>query len=257
MSRNLGISFKAVAWASFGFSARAADSSGGAISRPSAVADYLLPVLLLAVVGLISWFVWERVIRSPTRGLRRAVGRARRFNEERRDMVFPTPVPEMRPTDRVGFDNEARSSETALDLTDDDLAILRSVPVGRGESVVTDTIGQDALARLARLRNEPDEKNPVGDYFRLDAFVRRYLMERYHVKAFGVSVGELLDSLPHDLTSGVADYTGEILRLCALAQLRRFRPSRTELRRLYQLTEAMILNDARQQMRDRSSNARF
>ena len=255
MNRKSSIAFLVVAW-SFGFAARAAEPAVAPVSRHVTIADYLLPVLLLAVVGFVAWIVWKRVIHSPTRGLRRAVGRARRFNEERRDMVFPTPVPEMRTGDRVGLGNEPRATETSSELTDDDLAILTRDLVRQGESAVTDTIAEEALTRLTRLRNEPDEKNPVSDYFRLESFVRRYLMERYRVKAYGVSVSELLDALPHDLTSGVADYTGEILRLCALAQLRRFRPSRTELRRLYELTEAMILNDARQQPRGGSSNAR-
>lgn len=199
-------------------------SSEGRIPRP-ATGDFMTSFVLLVVIGLASWWIWTRLFPSPTRNLRRAVNRARRFNREHRDMVYPHPVPEMQ-------DENPFTPERPLSPVEETFP---------SENRPLDPIATEALERLGRLRNEPDEKNPVADYFRLEAWVRRYLTERYHIKAFGVSVAELLDALPQ--SSPVVDYAGEILHICGLAPFRRFRPSRTELHRLYDLAETMVLND--------------
>lgn len=202
-------------------------SSEGRVPR-QATGDFMTSLWLLVVVGLASWWIGTRFFPSPTRSLRRAVNRARRFNQERRGMVYPHPVPEMQDENPFAPERPERGASSA-----------EGAP--SSESRPLDLIATDALERLARLRNEPDEKNPVADYFRLEAWVRRYLAERYHIKAFGVSVAELLDALPQ--ASPVVDYAGEILHICGLAPFRRFRPSRTELHRLYDLAKAMVLND--------------
>jgi len=222
-------------------------------SAASTFGDDALPMLLLIVVVLVGGYAWRRMMRSPTRGLRRALVKARRFNEEHRDMEFPYPVPEMRDEFHVDPSATERPPDGLSETTE---SHSRRRGHAAEQPPLTDSLAQESLQRLARLRNDPDEKNPLNDYFRLDAFVRRYLMERYHIQTYGLSVSQVLDALPHDLTSGVTDYSGEILHLCELAQLRRFRPSRQELDRLFELTEAMILNDARQHASGRRPNAR-
>jgi hypothetical protein len=121
-------------------------------------------------------------------------------------------------------------------MRDVDAHARRSGLPGEDERAQT----REAVERLALILSHPDDKDIRADYAKLDALVRRYLFDRYGVKAFSASAAALLDSLPQSLTDSVVDYAGEILRVCEVAQLRGRRPSRGELRQLCGLAYELI-----------------
>lgn len=98
----------------------------------------------------------------------------------------------------------------------------------------TDTItlegaAVNALEQALRLRNEGN----IPQYYESIAMTtKRYISEKYQIKI--VDTGQILASLPHDLTDSVADHVGEILRTCDMVQFARHRPSRSDLNRIHQ-----------------------
>lgn len=189
--------------------------------------DFVAPVVVLVCAAVVGWYFWERRPNAPMRGVRRAVRRARAFNEATRDAPMPTPVPEM-------------DWETKASLNESVEPIDRSNPSKWSVAEAPAGLRRDWSAELWRLRQEREGKSLVADYYRLDAFVRRYLFERYRIRTFGVGVAAILDSLPQDPMDAVIDYAGEVLRVCELAQLTRYRPTEGELDRLYELVDTMI-----------------
>ena len=209
------------------------------MSRRLTVGDFLLPLFaILTLTALVGW-AW-RWFRRPTRGLRREVRRARRFNEAFKDHEIPESVPEMelerraempRPIDPEGVPRRRRRE-----------------PSEETEERTTELAGrhQEALERLERLHAEVNPKDPIVDYRRLDGFVRRYLFEFHGIAAFGQSAAAVVDRLLQQAAgSTVVDYAGEILMICELAELPRHRPSHRELHHLFGLAAEMIRRDAR------------
>ena len=216
-----------------GGDAAPAVSSSPAPTSPTAavgpaVGDFVGLLAAVAIAVAIGWVVVRLVRRSPTRGLRAAVRKAKRVNEQFDDVSVPHPVPEM----------EARRTYTGVRVEGE-----RGPTLSRPTSVSRksrDGTASDALARLGRLRENPDGKDIRGDYAKLDTLVRRYLFDRYGVRAFSASATELLRALPQELTDSVVDYAGELLRVCEVAQLRGQRVSRGELRHLFALADELI-----------------
>jgi hypothetical protein len=211
--------------------------------------DFLMP--LLATIGLlaaVAW-AWRRHRRSPTRGLRRAVERARALNEHMKSHPLFRAAPETNeaaPAPNGGRADPGLERASYAPTADGHLSSPDAQRAARpGESDSLDLDDALALEELARLRRETEAQNVRAAYRRLDAFLRRYLFQRYDVKAFSVSAAALLRSLPQDITDGVVDYAGEILRICEMMELPHSRPSRAELQRLTDLAAEMIRNRAR------------
>ncbi len=97
----------------------------------------------------------------------------------------------------------------------------------------TDTLTLESTAlkeleQTLRLR----EDGHIPQYYESIAMTtKRYISEKHQIKI--VDTGQILESLPHDLTDSVADHVGEILRTCDMIQFSRHRPSRSELNRIY------------------------
>ncbi|RKY01187.1 hypothetical protein DRP77_10200, partial [Candidatus Poribacteria bacterium] len=62
----------------------------------------------------------------------------------------------------------------------------------------------------------------------------------YGIDAESMSTGEIISKLLPDLSNRDIDYAGEILRMCEMVQFYRYKPSRSELKHLLQLTRELI-----------------
>lgn len=213
---------------------------GAPVAEPSSstmgptLSDFAVLLAAVLLVVAVGWSIVRWARKSPTRGLRAAVRRARQVNERFDGVSVPHPVPEMearrRQASAVGPELEAAVG-TAYNV---------SAASDDARPKAEDATARAALERLARLQANPDGKDIRGDYARLDALVRRYLFDRYGVRAFSSSATELLGALPQELTDSVVDYAGEILRVCEVAQLRGHRASRGELRHLVGLAYELV-----------------
>ena len=210
-----------------------ADTDGAALG-PNLL-DFLGVVAVVVVVVAGIWLAARWARRGPTRGLRAAVRKAKRLNERMVGESSPHPAPEMAARRRVEEADFAEPTHPAASRV--------SRGRTRSTSNAMDARAQEAMGRLARILSDPDGKDIVGDYVRLDTLVRRWLFDRYGVPAFSVSAATLLNSLPQELTEGVVDDAGEVLRVCEVAQLSAHRTSRRELRHLCGLAYELISND--------------
>ena len=219
--------------------------------RRGAFGEYALPIAILAAAMVMGWWLWRWLRHSPRRALQRSVSKARQVNERVRTEHIPHPVPEMEAArdDVVGTPGSPFRPETRVS-PNGTRAANRTAREDTREELLLDPRTEEALARLRALEERSDPKDPRTDYRRLDAFVRRYLFEFYGAKAFGLSSAGVLESLPQDITEGVVDYVGEILRVCELAELPRHRSSRSELWHLHQLAADMIVAHAPASSRD-------
>jgi hypothetical protein len=215
--------------------------AGEEVAQPAATTvgpslfDFIGVVAAVLVVGAAAWLATRWARRAPTRGLRAAVRKAKRLNERLEGVPHPHPAPEMETRRRVeegGIDEPPHRVGAPL-------AVRRTSP-SRGP---IDARAQEAMGRLARILSDPDDKDMIADYVRLDTLVRRWLFDRYGVPAFSVSAATLLNSLPQELTDGVVDDAGEVLRVCEVAQLSAHRPSRRELRHPCGLAYELISGD--------------
>ena len=74
-------------------------------------------------------------------------------------------------------------------------------------------------------------------YNEISAIVKRYVEQKYHIKTSSSTTGQILGSLPHDLTDSALDHVGEILRTCDMIHLSRHRPSQSDLDNIYRTTK--------------------
>ena len=82
------------------------------------------------------------------------------------------------------------------------------------------------------------EDRRIREYYDTIAMiVKRYVSEKYQIKILDATTGQILQSLPHDLTDTIVDHVGEILRTCDMIQFSRHRPSRSEIDGIYQTTK--------------------
>lgn len=83
--------------------------------------------------------------------------------------------------------------------------------------------------------------NITGYYEALSSAVKKYISEKYDIKdANSFTTSRILDSLPQDLTAGLVDHVGEILRICDMAKLKSHRPSRSDLDHIFAITKEFI-----------------
>ena len=149
-------------------------------------------VAVVLLVGAAIWFATRWARRAPTRGLRAAVRKAKRLNERMDGMPQPHPAPEMEMRRRAEDPSVAEPADAVR-------RVVRPTPRSEGPA---DERAQEAMGRLARILSDPDDKDMIADYVRLDTLVRRWLFDRYGVPAFSVSAATLLNSLPQNLTDG-------------------------------------------------------
>ncbi|MDE0298252.1 MAG: hypothetical protein OXN17_06440 [Candidatus Poribacteria bacterium] len=94
-----------------------------------------------------------------------------------------------------------------------------------------------SLRELNQIASHHSHREFHEYYNRISSIVKRYVEQKYGVKTLDATTGEILGSLPHDLTSSVADHVGEILRTCDMIHLSGHRPSRSDLREIYRTTK--------------------
>jgi hypothetical protein len=90
------------------------------------------------------------------------------------------------------------------------------------------------LKQAASLRSSDE----ISEYYNeISAIVKRYVEQKYHIKTSSSTTGQILGSLPHDLTDSALDHVGEILRTCDMIHLSRHRPSQSDLDNIYRTTK--------------------
>ena len=83
----------------------------------------------------------------------------------------------------------------------------------------------------------------VREYYdKISTIIKRYVEEKYQIKTFDATTGQILESLPHDLTDTVVDHVGEILRTCDMIHFSRHRPSRSDLDNIYRTSKEFLEN---------------
>ncbi len=88
------------------------------------------------------------------------------------------------------------------------------------------------LRQAQRFRNA----GRIAEYYTaISLAIKKYVGERYNIKAIDASTSQILENLPNGLTDTIFDQVGEILRTCDMISLRRHRPSRGELDRVYEV----------------------
>lgn len=120
--------------------------------------------------------------------------------------------------------------------------LLIKVIWGRGSSSVEEEFrkSKEAEDEIAIAVEALNRGGPV-EYCRcLASIVRRYLGRKYGIDAESMSTGEIISKLLPDLSNRDTDYAGEILRMCEMVQFYRYKPSRSELKHLLQLTRELI-----------------
>jgi hypothetical protein len=95
----------------------------------------------------------------------------------------------------------------------------------------------DELAAAISILNA---KGPAEFCAYLASAVKRFLSEKYEIEADSMSTGEIISKLLHNLSNVDADYAGEILRMCEMVQFYGYKPSRTEIKHLYQLAHKLM-----------------
>ena len=100
-----------------------------------------------------------------------------------------------------------------------------------------DTPEAFSLRELKQISSNHTHKDSHEYYNKIASIVKRYVEHKYGIKALDATTGEILGSLPHDLTDSVADHVGEILRTCDMIHLSGHRPSRSDLQDIYRTTK--------------------
>ncbi len=177
----------------------------------SAIVWIVVWLVVFAAIGLgvYSWIGKRR--NRPSHGVRRMP----RFN-------LPSGVP-TNPR-RSAAPPQAAQPETERDQ------LIPSAPQG-------DTLEALSLRELNQIASHHSHKEFHEYYNRISSIVKRYVEQKYGVKTLDATTGDILGSLPHDLTSSVADHVGEILRTCDMIHLSGHRPSRSDLRDIYRTTK--------------------
>ena len=94
-----------------------------------------------------------------------------------------------------------------------------------------------SLRELNQVASQHSHKDFHEYYDKISSIVKRYVEHKYGIKTLDATTGEILGSLPHDLTNSVADHVGEILRTCDMIHLSGHRPSRSDLQDIYRTTK--------------------
>lgn len=100
---------------------------------------------------------------------------------------------------------------------------------------------------LRKLRQAEKFRNAgrIAEYYAaISLTIKKYLGERYRIKAVDASTSQILEQLPDGLTDAIFDQVGEILRTCDMMSLGRHRPSRGELDRIYNVAVEFIQSQA-------------
>jgi len=83
-------------------------------------------------------------------------------------------------------------------------------------------------------------------YDSISIIAKRYVEEKYQIKTIDETTGQILESLPHDLTDTAVDHVGEILRTCDMIHFSGHRPSRSDIDNIYrtakEFLESQIVN---------------
>lgn len=113
-------------------------------------------------------------------------------------------------------------------------AIREQVTPSNRQPKTLESISLNDLEQIRQLRAE----RRIREYYDAIAMiVKRYVSEKYQIKILDMTTGQILQSLPHDLTDTIVDHVGEILRTCDMIQFSRHRPSRSEIDGIYQTTQ--------------------
>lgn len=140
----------------------------------------------------------------------------RRHESTEDNQIFRDRIPLMTPRESVNRP-EIKPTEEVIPLEPET------------DTITLEGAALNALKQALRLRNEGN----IPQYYESIAMTtKRYISEKYQIKI--VDTGQILASLPHDLTDSVADHVGEILRTCDMVQFARHRPSRSDLNRIHQ-----------------------
>jgi len=102
------------------------------------------------------------------------------------------------------------------------------------------TLEAMALRELRQTQKFRDAGRIAEYYAAISLAIRKYIGERYNVKAIDASTSQILENLPNGLTDTIFDHVGEILRTCDMMSLGRHRPSRSELDRIYEVALGFI-----------------
>ena len=100
-----------------------------------------------------------------------------------------------------------------------------------------DTLEASSLRELQQIVSDHAHKDSSQLYNKISSIVKRYVEQKYHIKTLDATTGEILGSLPHDLTNSVADHVGEILRTCDMIHLSGGRPRRSDVDDIYRTTK--------------------
>ena len=173
------------------------------------VVSIIIPALLVAgvVFGIYAWLRRNRANLSR---------RFRRDESTDYDQMLHDRIPLLTPSANVNR-AEDTSTEPVIPLEPET------------DSLALESSALRALEQSLRLR---DEGNIFQYYETIAMTTKRYISEKYQIKIG--DTGQMLGSLPHNLTDSVADHVGEILRTCDMVQFSRHRPSRAELNRIHQ-----------------------
>ena len=169
----------------------------------------IIPALLVAgvVLGIYAWFRRNKM--TLPRLFRRDES-----DEEHQNLRGRMPL--ITPRANVSR-TEVKTSEEVIPLDSET------------DSITLEGAALNALEQALRLRDE----GHIPQYYESIAMItKRYISEKYQTKM--EDTGQILASLPHDLTDSVADHVGEILRTCDMVQFARHRPSRSDLNRIHQ-----------------------
>ena len=183
----------------------------------------VVPALILTAVGLVI-YAWIR--RNKTNLFR--LFRRNNFIGKRGMSRYPPttsslPTPGARPPTVSG--NQSEERETA------------QVIPSNLDAYTLEAISLNQLEQVLPLR----EERRIREYYESIAMIiKQYVGEKYQIKIVDAPTGQILESLPHDLTDSVADHVGEILRTCDMIHFSRHRPSRSELTRIYQTAKEFL-----------------
>ncbi|HID56190.1 TPA: hypothetical protein EYP37_06655 [Candidatus Poribacteria bacterium] len=121
--------------------------------------------------------------------------------------------------------------------------LFRLLRKGKGESRSQGPCEKDQAGELATAISILNAKGPVEYCAYLASLVKKHLSEKYEIEARSMSTGEIISKLLHNLSNVDADYAGEILRMCEMVQFYGYKPSRSEIKHLYQLAQKLISSD--------------
>jgi len=118
--------------------------------------------------------------------------------------------------------------------------LLRFFRKGKEEAHSQESHEKDQEDELATAVSILNAKGPVEYCAYLASLVRKHLSQKYEIEAGSMTTGEIISKLLHNLSNVDADYAGEILRMCEMVQFYGYKPSRSEIKHLYQLARKLV-----------------